>query len=168
MQVLREHPISHLRPFLIFYFLCDVFDRLDLCRLGRTDGCLFGNPGIDEDERLADAFYIQRAMHYVLGNEDITGIIDFYDLIAESHFNIGIEVGEVFGIPDEVNPLVEGVFVSRVAQRIRFGDTGESHRQDGFGDIHGAQPGNHRLFNSVVYGFPGFQFNDIRFTYNIL
>jgi hypothetical protein len=55
-------------------------------------------------------------MHYVLGNEDITGIIDFNDLIAECHFNIGIEVGEVFGIPDEVNPLVKRVFVSRVAQ----------------------------------------------------
>src|SRR4030042_2138651 len=98
-------PISPPCP-LFFLLLCDVFDRLDLCYLLGTNGCLLCNPGIDKQKRLAHALYIQRAMLYVFGNEDITGQIDLYDLVAERKFNIRIEVGEVFGFPDEVNPLI--------------------------------------------------------------
>jgi len=46
--------------------------------------------GIDKDERLTNPFYIQRAMHDPLGNEDITWIIDLNDFIAEGHLNIGV------------------------------------------------------------------------------
>ena len=89
-------------------------------------GRFFGNSAIDEDEGLADAFYIQRAVHDTLGDENETGIIDFNDFIAERHFYIGIYLSEVIAIADEVYPLVEGVLMSRRAHANRLGDTGET------------------------------------------
>jgi hypothetical protein len=62
---------------LIFIVFSHVFDWLDLCHICRANRRLFGNPGIDEEERLADAFNIQRAMHYVFKNKDMAGIMDW-------------------------------------------------------------------------------------------
>jgi len=77
-------------------------------------GCLFGNPGINKDERLTDAFYIQWTVHDTLGDEDVAGIIERKDLNPEI---VGVEAKNDLGPQTVLQAISQAEMYQKVCSR---------------------------------------------------
>ncbi len=113
--------------------------RICILLLGKSCQRLRRNSGIDEYDRLSDAFNNQRAVGRVFGNKEIAGIVDLSDIVAQKHFGIRVELEKILGnAAYQEYPLIfVGMRMSVAAQRIRSGDICKSYRQLGSGYVFG-------------------------------
>ncbi len=144
--------------FHVFIFVRDIADEFQR-PFGITEA------GIDEDERLAYPENLQRLMAHSGRYIGVERIVDFPPFPVEEEFNIGIELDKILGAEEKYPLVTVGMDMGSHTDFVfRFVDVSESEHQLGTGNVPFAHRGNHRHGDTLMYRFPGFEFNQVRFV----